>query len=173
MTDFTMTVGPANSNVAAAGDTAVYQVQLQPFNVYSHAIALSCTGVPTGAACTFTTPSVTLLTAGSSTLNITTTARPVVTGAASPLTRHFYALWLAVPGLTLLGVGVGGGRRRRRMIGILMFCALFALLLLLPACSSTSQQAPVSGTPPGNYTITVTGTSGSDTKSQTITLTVP
>ncbi len=173
MTDFTMQVGPANSSVAAAGDTAVYQVQLTPHTVYSHSIALSCSGLPTGAGCTFTTPSVTLLTAGSSTLNLTTTARPVVTGAASWPTRHFYAMWLALPGLTLLGVGVGGGRRRRRIMGILMFCAMFALLLLLPACSSTSTQAPVSGTPAGNYTITVTATSGTDTKSSTITLTVP
>ena len=54
-----------------------------------------------------------------------------------------------------------------------MFCVLFALLLLLPACRPRTTQAPVSGTPAGNYTITVTATSGSDTKSQTITLTVP
>jgi hypothetical protein len=47
------------------------------------------------------------------------------------------------------------------------------MLLLLPACSSKNTQAPVSGTPPGNYTITVTATSGTDTKSQTITLSVP
>jgi uncharacterized membrane protein len=47
------------------------------------------------------------------------------------------------------------------------------MLLLLPACSSKATQAPVSGTPPGNYTITVTATSGSDTKSQTISLSVP
>jgi hypothetical protein len=52
-------------------------------------------------------------------------------------------------------------------------CALLSLLLLLPACSKTTTQAPVSGTPPGNYTVTVTATSGSDTKSQTVTLTVP
>jgi hypothetical protein len=78
-----------------------------------------------------------------------------------------------VPGLTLLGVGVGSDRRRRRFAGIFVLCALFALLLLLPACSHTTTQAPVSGTPPGNYTITVTATSGSDTKSQTITLSVP
>jgi hypothetical protein len=31
----------------------------------------------------------------------------------------------------------------------------------------------VSGTPPGTYTITVSATSGSDTKSTTINLTVP
>ena len=31
-----------------------------------------------------------------------------------------------------------------------MFCLLFALLLLQPACSSSSSQTPVSGTPAGD-----------------------
>ena len=173
MSDFRMQVSPANGSVQAAGQTASYQVQLNPSPAYSHGISLSCSGLPVGATCNFTTQSVTLLGPGSSTLNITTTARPVVTPAASLLTRHFYAIWLALPGLTLLGVGAGGGRRRRRILGILFFCALFALLLLQPACSSKSTPAPVSGTPAGTYTITVTATSNSDTKSQTITLAVP
>jgi hypothetical protein len=55
-------------------------------------------------------------------------------------------------------------------MGVLMSSALFALLLLLPACSSKNTQAPVSGTPAGKYTITVTAVSGSDTKSGSITL---
>jgi hypothetical protein len=176
MSDYSMAVNPPNGSVPVAGATAVYQVQLTPHPVYSHAVSLGCSGLPTGAACNFSTQSVSLLGPGSSTLNITTTARPVTTPAASLLTRHsrhFYAIWLAVPGLTLLGVGVGGGRRRRRMVGILMGCALVALLLLQPACSSTATQPPVSGTPPGTSNITVSATSGSDTKSQVITLFVP
>jgi uncharacterized repeat protein (TIGR01451 family) len=173
MSDFSLTVNPSNGSVAAAGGTATYQVQLTPHPVYGTNISLACTGLPAGASCNFTSNPVTLQGPGSSTLNIPTTARPVVTPAASLLTRHFYAIWLMVPGLTLLGVGVGSDRRRRRFAGIFVLCALFALLLLLPACSHTTTQAPVSGTPPGNYTITVTATSGSDTKSQTITLSVP
>ncbi len=173
MSDYTMNVGPPNNSVAQAGDTAVYQVQLRPIPVYSSPIGLSCTGQPAGASCNFTTQSVTLAGPGSSTLNITTTARPVTTPAASLLTRHFYAIWLAVPGLTLLGVGAGSNRRRRRMLGVFMLCAMFALILLLPACSHTNTQIPVSGTQAGKYTITVTAASGTDSKSQTITLTVP
>jgi uncharacterized repeat protein (TIGR01451 family) len=173
MSDFSLTVNPSNGSVAAAGGTATYQVQLTPHPVYGTNISLACSGLPPGASCNFTSNPVTLQGPGSSTLNIPTTARPVVTPAASLLTRHFYAIWLMVPGLTLLGVGVGGDRRRRRVAGIFVLCALFALLLLLPACSHTTTQAPVSGTKPGNYTITVTATSGSDTKSQTITLSVP
>ena len=50
---------------------------------------------------------------------------------------------------------------------------IVGLLLLQPACSGSSTQAPVSGTPAGVYTVTVTATAGSDTKSQNVTLSVP
>jgi Domain of unknown function DUF11/Beta-propeller repeat len=174
MSDFSLKVNPSNNSVAVAGDTATYQVQLTPNPVYGTSISLACTGLPTASSCNFTSNPVSLQGPGSSTLNITTTARPVVTPAASLLTRHFYAIWLMVPGLTLLGVGVGSERRRRRrVLGMFLLCGMFAMLVLLPACSSKATQAPVSGTPPGNYTITVTATSGTDTKSQTITLSVP
>ena len=171
MSDFSLQVSPPSGSVPVAGGTAAYQVSLQPNPVYASNISLACTGVPTGSQCNFTNNPVTLLGPGSSTLNITTTARPVVTPAASLLIRHFYAIWLMVPGLTLLGVGIGD--RRRRIAGMFFLCALLSLLLFLPACSKTTTQAPVSGTPPGKYSVIVSATSGSDTKSQTVTLTVP
>jgi hypothetical protein len=104
-------------------------------------------------------------------LAVTTTARPVTTGAANFFRRNFYALWLAFPGLLLLGAGRNS--RRRRVAGILMLGALFSMLLLIPACSKSTTQTPVSGTPAGNYTITITASSGSDSKSATATLSVP
>jgi uncharacterized repeat protein (TIGR01451 family) len=173
MSDFTLTVTPPNGSVLQAGDTATYQVQLTPQPVYGTSIALACTGLPVGAACNFTSNPVTLAGAGSSTLNITTTARPITTPAAIFGPRQFYAIWLAIPGLTLLGMGAGGGRRRRRVLGVFFACALFGLLLLQPGCSGTTTQTPVSGTPAGTSTIVVNATSGSDTKSSSITLTVP
>jgi len=174
MSDFKLAVTPPDKSVPAAGDTATYQVALTPLPVYGSPISLACTGLPPGAACNFnpgTLPG--LQGPGTSTLNITTTARPVTTIGSIFGARQFYAIWLAIPGLTLLGVGAGGDRRRRRMMGIFFAGALFALLLLQPACSTTTTQAPVSGTPAGTYKITVTATSGSDTKSGIITLTVP
>ena len=173
MSDYIMKVDPPNGSVAQAGATAFYQVYLAPQPVYTSPIALACTGLPTGAGCRFTTSPVTLLGPGSSTLGITTTARPIVTPAASLLVRHFYAIWLTVPGLTLLGIGVGSERRRRRIVGIVALGAVLTLLLLPPACSHTTTQPPVSGTPAGTYTITVTATSGTDTKSNSVTLFVP
>jgi hypothetical protein len=173
MSDFKMTVSPSNQSIQVAGDTAFYTVQLTPAPVYSSSITISCSGLPAASNCTPSTSPVSLTsTSGSSvTLSVHTTPRPVITPVASIFTRRFYAIWLIVPGIAL--VGVGGNRRRRRIFGILMLCTLFGLLLLVPACSSTKTQPPVSGTPAGNYTITVTSAAGTDSKTQTIGLTVP
>jgi uncharacterized repeat protein (TIGR01451 family) len=175
MSDFSIAASPTGPPLQAAGDTATYQVQLTPHPVYNTNISLTCSGLPTGATCAFSTTPVTLTgtSPGSSTLNITTTARPVTLPAASLAPRHFYAIWLSVPGLALLGLGVGGGRRRRRTLGMLLLCMLFTMLLLQPACSTSSTQTPPSGTPAGTYPIIIAATAGSDTKNATISLNVP
>jgi uncharacterized repeat protein (TIGR01451 family) len=175
MSDYSMTVSPANNSVPAAGDTATYQVLLTPNPVYGTAISLSITGLPPASSYSFSTNPVTLYgTSGAtSILSISTTARPIITSTISLWARHFYAIWLAIPGLALLSVGVGGGRRSRQAVGIVLLISLLALLLLQPACSGRSTLPPVSGTPAGNYYLTVTATAGSDTKNASITLTVP
>jgi len=175
MSDFSILASPSNFSVPAAGDTASYVVQLIPHPVYGSNVTLSCTGTPTGTACGWSAQTITLTgtSPGSSMLSISTTARPIVTPSSSLWTRHFYAIWLSVPGLALLGIGVGGDRRRRRIAGVLLLCAVFAMLLLQPACGKSAAQSPVSGTPTGTYTITVTATAGSDSKSASVTLTVP
>jgi uncharacterized repeat protein (TIGR01451 family) len=176
MSDFSLSVSPSNNSVSVAGATAVYQVTLTPRPVYGSNIALSCSGLPTATTCAFVpTNSVTLPSAspGAATLNLNTTARPITTGSAKFGWRNFYAVWLAVPGLALLGLGSKTNRRRRRLLGFLMLCALFAQIILLPACAGRTTQAPTSGTPAGTYTITVTAASGSDSKSYPISLTVP
>jgi uncharacterized repeat protein (TIGR01451 family) len=173
MTDFSMSVFPSNQSIQVAGDTAFYTVQLTPHPLFASSITISCSSLPPASSCSPSTSPVSLTsTSGSSvTLSVHTTARPVVTPAASIFTRRFYAIWLIIPGIAL--VGMSGNRRRRRIFGILMLCPLFALLLLVPACSTTRTQPPVSGTPAGNYNITVTSAAGTDSKTQTIGLTVP
>ena len=173
MSDFTLSVSPVNVAVPTAGDTAVYQVQLIPHPVYGSGISLSVS-IPaglTGTTQSFTTSPVTLqgTSGATTTLNVTTTARPITT--TSLWKRPFYAVWFAVPGLALLGLG--GDRRRRRIAGVLLLSLVFALILLQPACSKTSTPPPVSGTQAGTYTLTIAATSGSDTKNASIVLTVP
>ena len=173
MTDFSMSVSPSNQSIAVAGDTATYSVQLTPHPLYTSSITVSCSGLPSASTCSPSTSPVSLTSSSGSavTLSVHTTPRPVTPPAASIFTRRFYAIWLILPGMAL--VGAGGNRRRRRIFGILTLCTLFTLLLLVPACSSTRTQPPVSGTPAGNYTITVTAAAGTDSKTQTIGLSVP
>ena len=175
MSDFDVKVNPPNKNVPQAGDSASYQVQVTPHPVYGASVALACSTLPSGAACTFSPTSVTLQ--GSSpataTLTITTTARPITTTGARSLLGRYFAVWLTVPGLALLGIGAGGRRRRRNVLGLMLLCLVLAQLAPLPGCGGTTTQPPASGTPPGTWPITVSGTSGSDAKSQGIQLTVP
>lgn len=177
MSDFTMSVSPTNNSVPVAGETATYQVQLTPHPLYTSSISVSCSNLPVQVGCSVSpSGSITVESASgaTATVSLTTTARPTPNPTTGQLfLRRYYAVWLGIPGLSFLMVSIGDGRRRRRILGILMLCTMFALILLIPACSQTNQQAPAAGTPPGNYTIVVTATSGSDSKSQTIVLVVP
>jgi len=176
MSDFSLSLSPANVTVPVAGDTASYQIQLTPQPIYNTNISLAVTGLPNGTTSAFTTNPVTLQgsSPGATTLNVTTTARPIpVPETAGLLVRHLYALWLPLPGLAMLGFAAAGDRRRRRIFGLFLLCLVLGMLILLPACSHTTTQPPASGTPAGTYTLTVTATSGSDSKSQSFTLTVP
>ena len=174
-TDFTVAVSPANQTIGAAGQTAVYTVTLTPSPSFASSISLSCSSnVPSQAACNFTTNPVTLSAGpGTSTLNLTTTARPVTTASLGSWTRPFYAIWLVIPGMVLFGYGAGSGRRRRRIAGMLLVCVLGMLILLQPACSKSSTTTPTGGTPAGTYNIVLTATSGSFSRNANFTLTVP
>lgn len=174
MSDFTMTAGPNSFAINNAGDSARYTIQLTPHPIYSGSIALTCTGLPNASSCPFTTSPVTLPTTspGATTMTITTTARPVVTTRVNQLSGRFFAIWLSLPGLALVGFGVGG-RRRRRIAGLFLMCFLCGFLLLQPACSNPTQQVPPSGTEAGTYAVTIAATAGSDTKNYTVQLIVP
>ena len=99
------------------------------------------------------------------TLTVTTT------GKAAALYRSsgtFYAMWLPVLGLSLVGMGMTGAEsRRKKMLGLFLLGLMMSALFFLPACSSSSTTVGGGGcsgcTPPGSYTISVTGTDSANT----------
>lgn len=173
-TGFNVGIAPSAQTVAA-GNAAQYSVSVSPTSgVFGANISLTCSALPTGASCNFTTSTITLGSgAGSAStiLNVTTTAQPVNT-ASTLWQGRFYALWLTVPGMAFLGMGAGGKRRRTWILGLIALMAFFAVMLLQPACSSSKTQPTVSGTPSGTYPLTVTATSGTLTKTAPFQLTV-
>ncbi len=171
-TDFKVSVLPFSQTVAAGG-TAVYSVKVTPDLTFGNNVSLTCGSLPTGAGCGFTQSTLTFNgpSPQSTTLNLTTTVRPVTTITSRKWRGPVYALWLIAPGLALLGLG-GGKRGRNRLLGLLALSVLFWSVLLQPACSSAKQQPTVSGTPAGSYPLTITATSGSFTQSVPFSLTV-
>jgi uncharacterized repeat protein (TIGR01451 family) len=181
-TAFILNVTPSAFAVAAAGDSAFYTVTVTPQPVYGANVSLSVSGLPGASKSSFSSPSVALTGESpvSSTLTVSTTARPINIGSLRPGRGALYAAFLAFPAITFLGFGGGfgggfgeAGKRRRRMAGLLMMCVLFGLIWLQPACSGGTTPPPQGGTPPGTYNLVVTASGGTYSKNQTVQLVVP
>jgi hypothetical protein len=172
-TIFTLEPINPSSQTVVAGNTATYAVQVNPAITFGNNVSLTCGSTPVGASCGFTPATLTFNGPGgqSSTLNLTTTARPPNVISSLPWGGRFYALWLMIPGMAVVGLGNKKGRRHR-LLGLLFVLTLLASIMPLPACSKAKQQPVVTGTPAGTYTLTVTATSGSYTQSQGFSLTV-
>ena len=172
ITDFAISAtAPA---VITAGQTTSTIVTLAPNPTYTASISVTDSGLPTGATGTFSPVSPIAMSgtgSATTTLSISTTARPVTTGSLLR-GRSFYATWLPVGGLSLLGLGLGAGyKRRRRLVGALLGL-LAGIILLQAACGSSSSPTTTGGTPAGTYTITITGSSGTVSHNTTVQLIV-
>ena len=78
----------------------------------------------------------------------------------------FYAMFLPVGGIALLGLGANG-RQRKKMFGFLLLGLVLTGLILMPACGGSSHSSGGGGSPgttAGAYTITVTGTASGATQ---------
>jgi hypothetical protein len=162
--DYTLAVSPtpATPNPVAAGGTATTTVTATPIGSYSgHQVTLSCLSVsPVVTAspyCSFN-PATVSVTGGTPPTSVMT----ITTLGPTPSTklwnrRIFYAFWLAVPGLVLVGVGATG-RGRKNALGALLLIAVAGGLLLLPACNTANNTNNSSGftTPVNTYTFTLT-----------------
>ena len=175
---FTITAMPT-SQIVAAGNPAVYQLQLTPQQQFSASIAVSCSaGLPSGtpaSTCRPSTTPITLLGTSPSTitLSISTFPRTTTTVDLRSPAGTLYATWLPVTGLAFLGLGIGTRTRRKgRILAGIFFLTLMTLVLLQPACGGHSSTTSTSGTPAGTYTVTVSASSGQFTKTTPITLVV-
>ncbi len=141
----TLTVNAANFIISATspapvapGGTATSTVTLTSFDGYASPVNLTCSVAGTGSplpACTVT-GATSVTPTGTSTVTITTTAP----GAALIRPRKFfYAMWLPIAGLSLLGIGFKTSRsHRKKLLGLLLLGMVMAGLFLLPSCGGSS-----------------------------------
>jgi uncharacterized protein (TIGR03118 family) len=181
--DFSLSVSPTSATVTA-GASSNFTVNASPTNGFNSAVSLSCSGLPTGAKCVFSTQSYTP--GGSTTpmLTITTTARSGMAGAvpsgpassSRPASQLRILLAAGFVGFFLAGLYFGRLRSRFGFPALVRAGGLAVILLCLFAAAGCgggkSSTTGAAGTPAGTSMITVTATSGTLSHSTTITLTV-
>ncbi len=130
--------------------------------------ANACSGLPLGAACSFTPPSVTG--SGSTTLRVTTIA-PHAVSPAETMARLGMA---TAGGMALATIFVAGAMPRKRLWKSLLGLLLLAWMLTIVGCSggSSGGGSGTPGTPPGTYQVTATGSDGTFSHPVTFRLTI-
>ncbi|MFZ0819943.1 MAG: IPT/TIG domain-containing protein [Candidatus Acidiferrales bacterium] len=183
--DFSM-ANASGSKTVTAGQAAMYTINASGAGGnFPGTVTLSASGLPPATTASFNPQT---LTPGagtvSSTLTLTTTARGIaghiLPGAPGEAPRNIPklpqpVLWLGMMGL--LGATLLLLWRTRRLSPRVASAGFFALAVVCVAgfasgCNGGGFPAVQSGTPAGTYTVTVTGTSGSDAHATTVTLTV-
>ncbi|HUU12541.1 MAG TPA: choice-of-anchor D domain-containing protein [Terriglobia bacterium] len=177
-TDFSISATPASATVSA-GETATYSLTLNPMAGFSGQVSLDCSGAPKAAACTVAPEEVSVNGSGSATAAVTikttasslaptTGSRPDDFMPSAPVVLRM--LWLFI--LTSLALAGWRNPKRRARLGLGGVLLSAALWIACGGGGSASAPAPKQGTPPGNYTLTVTATSEGITRSATVTLRV-
>lgn len=163
--------GPTNVSITSPGLSGVTTVGIIASTGFSTPVTFTCSGLPAEAACasapangsgpnTVVTTSITVTTMGPHTTSLQTDHRQyfaVLFGGGLPM------------GALLLIVGPRN-RRWQTLLGL----SVLALLVALPACGSggASGTHQDSGTPAGNYTVTITATAGLLTEQATFKLSI-
>jgi len=151
------TVSPASNNVAisapgGSGTVAITVTGNPGYNSTINFTSSSCSGLPRESTCSFNPPSLTG--SGQTTLTVSTTA-------PRPATLSRLEHWMTGMGFAIAGVMLLAISPQRRKFGAMLSLAVCALVLSCVSCGGSSNSGGGGGggdpgTPPGQYTVTVT-----------------
>jgi hypothetical protein len=168
---FTLSAVPITLTISAPGGSATTTVSVTGNNGFTGTVTLTCTPLssPSGASYPPTCGAASATPTSPGTLTISTTKATTLlqqpeNGRSSGL---FYAMFLPIGGIALLGFG-SAGSRRKKLFGLMLLGLLLSGLLLMPACGGSSYGGGGGGgnpgTTPGNYTFTIVGTAAGATQ---------
>ncbi|HET9282329.1 MAG TPA: FG-GAP-like repeat-containing protein [Candidatus Angelobacter sp.] len=174
---FAVASGTPISQTVTAGTPATYNLQLNPQNGFTGQVTLGCSVAPAGPVCAVN-PVIANITGSAVSVSVTvSTTRRSATISAFPSTMQpRFAVWsltieYALALLGLLATVVCFRRRKWRAVSLAGF---MALLMSVISCggNTPTPQPGTGGTPPGTYSISVTGTSGATSRNIVLSLTV-
>lgn len=172
--DFTVAASAPSPSTVTAGGSSTSTVTIGSLNGLNSAVALSCAVTPlvaSGPTCSLPA-SVTPAANGTVTANIAITTFAPHTALLRDVGHSPILYALGLPFLGVVFAGIRGRQRSgQKLACVLMGGALFLALLVQSACGGGSKP-PVGGTPPGAYTIIVTGSADGFQHSTPIIVTV-
>jgi N-acetylneuraminic acid mutarotase len=161
--DFSIAETPASMTVTG-GQSGMTTVTVTPENGFDAQVMFTCTGLPSGASCSFS-PSVVTPSGAAASTTLT-----VTTSATTAALRHNDRFFL--PLSTLAVAFCWWGRKKRRLPILVLLAMSGAGLSLLSACGGGSSASGPPPVQPVTSTITVTATAGSLQHTTTLSLTV-
>jgi hypothetical protein len=176
--DFAFGPVPPAQTVKAGGAASYPNLTVQPVDAtFSSQITLSCSGLPAKSSCSFAPSNKVTPGAGPATVTMTIKTTAAVNAMANPSAPWkpagpMLAFWLLLPALGIVAIGGGKRKRLRLLLGWLAVLALMGVMAACGGSSSTGGGVGQLGTPPGTYTVTVTGAAGGPSHTQQVTLMV-
>jgi subtilase family serine protease len=169
--DFQIAANPATITVSGPGQSGNAVLTISPMAGFNQSVSFDCSGLPTGATCSFAS------TSGGTTVTIATTG-PVLsaTSQRASVIRGGPLFAILLPGL----LGIVFSKARKRVLSamrVMMVIGAFALTSLLVACGGFgggggSGSGGIGGTQPGTSSVTITATAGQLSHQTTIQLIV-
>jgi hypothetical protein len=178
--DFSMAF--TGGSTVASGLSENLTLTVTPLGGFTGTVALTCSGAPELSTCTVSPTSVTLngSAAVTSTFTLSTGGNaaniPPQNVPPAKLPRvaiRWGTLFVALLMLAMMALGLKAPKGRTLRPAALSFGLLLLLVSVgMSACIGITKHETVATTPPGTYTLTATGTSGSLTNTATIGITV-
>jgi len=154
--DFSLTLLPSSLSVKSGGSVTT-TLSLASLNSFSASLALSCSSLPIGATCSFSSTPVSL--ASGATQAVTLTLQTSSSSAAAQI--RIFPVWLC-------GCLVFIRRRRMQRLRLL---ALLLILTIIPGCGSTGKAGTSGQSSATSIVVTAAGGGVSHTRTLTLTIT--
>jgi hypothetical protein len=163
-----------SSLTLATGASGTLTITTAPVDGFNQALTLACSGLPTGATCSFNPPSINPASTASTTLTVKVSSTGTSQNSPPTFPHGLLFLSLFVPAISLAGFAGTATRKKR---AFLLSTILLATLRITTACGSSSGSTSASPTNPSSQpsasVVTVTASAtNAPTHTQQFTLNV-